>query len=124
MGDVQPAAVGALAECGYAPKGLRNQDRTFLKDGGSEALLHIFQRDGESTAPQYDPPIYVRDICFWLEQSIISDGTEDLDVAFSKLVCHICSSAGVDIVQVTLFDEGYVDPKTGRVARGYHLQMS
>merc|ERR1712232_39731 len=68
--------------------------------------------------------MHVRDICFWLEPGMAADSLEDFNATFADLVRRICSSSGVDSVDVTLFDEGYVDPGTGRVARGYHLKMS
>merc|ERR1711879_630367 len=104
--------------------GLRGQDRTFLKDGGGDALLHILQREGDCTALQFDPPAHVRDICFWLQPEIATDAATCFDPLFADLVRQVCSSAGVDTADTELFDEGYVDAATGRIARGYHIKMS
>lgn len=119
--DVRPAHVEQLTSHGYSPKGLRGRDRTFLGNSSDGALLHILQRDGtrggvELQVPQFDPPVHVRDICFWVDPAVgasLSDNAafvEEFNEAFAALARQICKSAGADTVDVSLFDQGYVDP--------------
>lgn len=114
-----PARVEALFPFGYASKGFRGQDRGFLNDG-TDGLCHVLRRPG-GAAVAVDPPTHSRDVSFYREAGV---GDAACDAAFLALAHATAAERGAAVRGCDVFDSGYVEPATGREARGYRLKLS